>query len=122
MADSPHIERISWGVTEVGGLGRHKDVKLWPGGGREWDWRETGTRHDPGVQPADVDELLGHGVEVVVIGIGMQRALGVCPETLDELGDRGVEVHVDQTEAAANRYNRLAEAGRPVGALIHSTC
>ena len=31
----------------VAGLGDGKDFKLWPGGGRAWDWRETGTHHRP---------------------------------------------------------------------------
>merc|ERR1719378_1098206 len=35
-----------------------KDVKVWPGGARGWNWKETGTRHQPGTQVADVDELL----------------------------------------------------------------
>ena len=29
-------------------------AKLYPGGARAWDWRETGTRHRPGIQPADI--------------------------------------------------------------------
>jgi len=33
---------------EVEGIGAGKDFKLYPGGGREWDWNETG----PGAHPA----------------------------------------------------------------------
>jgi hypothetical protein len=108
-------------MTDVEGLGVMKDVKLWPGGGRDWDWRETGTEHVPGIQPADVQELLDHGAEVVVLSRGMQLRLRTCPETLDLLGRVGVEVHVQESKAAADLYNRLA-ASRPVGCLIHSTC
>jgi hypothetical protein len=54
---SPKIVSISWGRMEVGGLEPGKDFKLFPGGGREWDWSETGTRHRPGIQPEDVDLL-----------------------------------------------------------------
>ncbi len=118
---SPPITSISWGRTEVKGLGSFKDVKLWPGGGRAWDWRETGTGHQPGIQPSDVEELLEHGAEVVVLSRGMTGALAVCRETLDVLEQRGVETHVDRTKAAAALYNRLA-SGRPVGGLFHSTC
>jgi len=45
----------------VEGLGSGKDFKLYPGGGREWDWRETNTEHVPGIQHADVQELLENG-------------------------------------------------------------
>ena len=55
---SPRIVRISWGHMEVEGLTPGKDFKLYPGGGRAWDWNETNTRHTPGIQPADVQELI----------------------------------------------------------------
>lgn len=118
---SPLITSISWGRTEVEGFGRFKDVKLWPGGGRAWDWAETNTSHRPGIQPGDVAELLVHGCEVIVLSRGMVGALGVCPETLELLRERGIEVHMERTETAVALYNRLA-GSRPVGGLFHSTC
>ena len=107
---------------EVEGLGEAKDVKLWPGGGRPWDWNETGTQHDPGIQPADVEELLEHGSQVVVLSRGQELQLKTSPATLDLLKKRGVTVHVEETKAAVNLYNELAERGVPVGGLFHSTC
>jgi hypothetical protein len=121
MTRSPLIRRISWGRMEVDGLGRSKDFKLYPGGGRPWDWRETGTEHVPGIQPADVAELLEHGAEVIVLSRGMQLVLQTCPQTLELLRSRGIAVHVLETKAAAALYNQLAE-DRPVGGLFHSTC
>jgi len=106
---------------EVDGLGHGKDFKLYPGGGRPWDWSETGTRHVPGIQPSDVQELLDHGARVVVLSRGMQLRLGTCPATLSLLGDRGITVHVAETSEAARLYNELAET-EPVGGLFHSTC
>ncbi len=106
---------------EVEGLGRGKDFKLYPGGGRAWDWGETGTRHVPGIQPADVEELLERGARVVVLSRGMEQALQVCPETLELLRGRGIAVHVEETRAAVELYNRLAR-DQPVGGLFHSTC
>ncbi len=110
-----------WGRLEVEGLGEGKDLKLYPGGGREWDWTETGTRHVPGIQPADVAELLEHGAAVVVLSLGMDRRLQVDPATLRYLDERSVAVHVLETREAVKVYNELA--GRePVGGLFHSTC
>jgi hypothetical protein len=43
---------------EVEGLESGKDFMLYPGGGRPWDWSEHGTRHQPGIQPADVQSLV----------------------------------------------------------------
>lgn len=104
-----------------GGLGPFKDAKLFPGGAREWDWRETGTEHDPGIQPADLEELLEHGAQIVVLSRGMWQRLRVRPETLALLEQRGVAHDVLQTEQAVRRYNELVRTD-PVGALIHSTC
>jgi hypothetical protein len=105
----------------VEGLGEGKDFKLYPGGGRPWDWNETGTRHTPGIQPVDVQELLDHDSQVIVLSRGMQLVLETCPETLGFLKAQGIEVHVEETTAAVQRYNALAE-NTPVGGLFHSTC
>ncbi|HYN40031.1 MAG TPA: Mth938-like domain-containing protein [Rhodospirillales bacterium] len=118
---SPRIADCSWGHLSIERYGSLMDAKLYPGGARAWDWRETGTRHDPGIQPADVAELVDHGANVVVLSTGVFRCLGVCPETLLLLKDKGVSFHVLPTPEAVAEYNRLAET-RAVGALIHSTC
>jgi hypothetical protein len=118
---SPRITHLSWGRIEVAGGPSFKDAKLWPGGVRKWDWKETGTRHRPGVQPADVEELLAHGAEVVVLSQGILEALQVCPETLALLKTKGVPAHVLQTEEAVRLYNELAATQRAAG-LFHSTC
>jgi hypothetical protein len=121
-AASPRITHVSWGRMDVAGLGQGKDFKLWPGGGRDWDWNETGTRHTPGIQAADVRELIEHGSTVVVLSRGMELRLQTTEEALRALKDAGIQVHVEETTAAVELYNRLAEEGEAVGGLFHSTC
>ncbi|MGQ0466082.1 MAG: Mth938-like domain-containing protein [Sporichthyaceae bacterium] len=118
---SPRILAIEWGRIEVEGLGELKDAKLLPGGGRTWDWNETGTRHRPGAQVADVEELLAAGATTVVLSRGMDLVLQVPAETVADLERRGVTVHVAETREAVRLYNELA-ATTPVGGLFHSTC
>ena len=118
---SPLITHISWGRIEVEGIGTGRDFKLYPGGGRAWDWTETGTHHKPGIQPADVQELLDHGSKVVVLSRGKLLALRTCPETLQMLRQEGVAYHVKETGAAVKLYNQLAQT-EAVGGLFHSTC
>jgi hypothetical protein len=117
---SPRITNLAWGRLEVEG-GTFKDAKLFPGGARAWDWNETGTRHEPGIQPGDVEELLERGTTAVVLSKGFHGRLGVTPEALRMLEDRGVAAHVRQTDEAIELYNELRETQK-VGALIHSTC
>jgi hypothetical protein len=91
---SPRIKHVSWGQLDVEGQAEpYKDAKLFPGGSRDWNWRETGTGHDPGIQIADVQELLEHEIST----------------------------HVLPTKEAVALYNKLAET-EPVGGLFHTTC
>ncbi|MEU8005693.1 Mth938-like domain-containing protein [Catellatospora sp. NPDC049111] len=119
---SPKVLSLAWGEIEIEGMGEVKDAVLYPGGGGEWDWRVTGTRHSPGIQPADVEPLLAAGATTVVLSQGQQLMLEVMPETEDYLAERGVDVHIAETREAVRVYNLLADAGVRVGALLHSTC
>ena len=119
---SPRVQDDGWGFVEVEGLGRLRDAKLWPGGGRAWDWNETGTHHQPGIQPADVAELLDHGPGIVILSRGRQLRLETAPETVELLGSEPLEVIRGETGGAIAEYNRLVSEGRPVAALLHTTC
>jgi hypothetical protein len=121
LARSPRILSVSWGRLEVENLGEVKDLKAWPGGARPWDWTETGTQHFPGVQPADLEELLTHGATTVVLSQGMQERLRVPLETLDFLRTRSIDFHVAETRTAVRVYNDLLDSAA-VGGLFHSTC
>ena len=121
MEPSPRIVEDAWARIVVEDA-TYKDAKLFPGGSRAWDWNETGTGHRTGVQPADVEELVERGADVVVLSRGRLRRLPIRDETLAWLEKRGVETHVLPTDEAIARYNELAAAGRAVGGLFHSTC
>ena len=75
----------------------------------------------PGIQPADVRELLDHGSKVIVLTRGTQLALQTCPETLQLLRGRDVPCHIEETRTAVELYNKLAST-EAVGGLFHSTC
>ena len=119
---SPRITKLSWGRIDVEGVHHSfKDAKRFPGGALEWDWNETGTRHVPGIQPADVAELLEHGAKTVVLSKGIYERLAVCSKTLEMLKKKNIEVHVCQTEKAVQLYNELSKT-ELVGGLFHTTC
>ncbi|THV26046.1 hypothetical protein E9998_20165 [Glycomyces paridis] len=106
---------------EVAGLGSGRDFMLHPGGGREWDWTESGTHHRPGILPADVRYLLDRGARTVVLSQGMDLQLGVADETFALLEELAVPFRVAETREAVRIYNALI-AEEPVGGLFHSTC
>lgn len=119
---SPLITHISWGNMTIENVGTGKDFKLWPGGGRPWDWNETGTRHVPGIQPADIEELLEYGAKHIVLSRGMLLALQTSPETFEYLRNRKVEFQTAETRKAVTIYNQMAGHNVAVGGLFHSTC
>src|SRR4051812_14066129 len=97
---SPLVVNDGWGFVEVEEVGRLRDAKLWPGGGRGWDWNETGTHHRPGIQPADLAELLDHSPDVVVLSRGRELRLETSPEAVALLEGRGVEAVLVETGSA----------------------
>ena len=111
---SPQINHVSWGRLEVEGEAEPcKDAKLFPGGSREWNWRESGTSHNSGIQIADVQELLEHRSKVVVLSRGMAECLHVPTETLEFLEQRQIPVHVLSTQHAVGALQQAgADAAR----------
>jgi hypothetical protein len=120
-ASSPMILHVSWGRMEVEGHGAFRDAKVFPGGAREWDWKETSTSHIPGIQPADVEELVEKGATRILLGTGMWGRLRVCPETIALLREKGIEVSVMKTPEAIAFYNEMRDYERVAG-LFHTTC
>ena len=98
-----------------------KDVKLFPGGCRKWNWRDTGTEHSPGIQYSDVQELLDNGANTVILSRGVLGRLKVSKELIDKLVSDGIIVHILKTNKAVKLYNELLKTEK-VGALIHTTC
>lgn len=118
---SPKITKLSWGKIEIDGYKVFKDVKLFPGGCREWHWQETGTEHTPGIQYSDVQELLDNGSEIIILSKGVLGRLKVQKVVVEKLESEGIVVHILKTKEAIKLYNELFETEK-VGALIHTTC
>ncbi len=119
------ITDLSWGSMEVSIAGEKKifnDCKIWPGGARAWNWKETGTEHSPGIQPADIEEILSHDVDVLVMTRGSLGRLGVCAETEEALREQGISYHIEKTKKAVQLFNELSRQGKRVGGVFHSTC
>ena len=119
------ITGLSWGNMEVsidGEKQNFKDCKVWPGGAREWRWEETGTHHHPGIQPADIEEILEHNVDVVVLARGQLGRLEVSEKTIATLRERGVAYHIEKTKEAVVLFNKMTQKGKRVAGVFHSTC
>ncbi len=67
----------------------------------------------------EVQPLLSPEVEILIVGIGWQRAVSVDPAVQDI---PGIQVYLLPTGAAFDLYNRYRSAGRAVVLVAHSTC
>jgi hypothetical protein len=117
---SPPVTSFSWGRIEADGK-LFRDARLFPGGAEAWDWEKTGTHHKPGIQLADVEDLLALGPKTVILSRGMDLVLEVPAATVAVIRARGPQVLVLQSKEAVEEYNRRCLL-EPVVALIHSTC
>ena len=95
-------------------------------GAKTWDWRETNTRHQPGIQPADLSELFEKDCQIIILSRGIQNMLYTKDETRQELERRGMrqgqEYFILQSEEAVQLYNEYVAQRKRVCAVIHSTC
>ncbi|HEU0037236.1 MAG TPA: MTH938/NDUFAF3 family protein [Kofleriaceae bacterium] len=115
------IASFQWGQIVDAEQRIFKDARLFPGGVEEWDWRKTGTRHNPGIQIADLEDLLATKPDVVILSRGVDLVLQVPQATIDFARAHATTVLVLQSEQAVTEYNRRIAHERVV-ALIHSTC
>ena len=116
---SPHITALAWGRIEIEGVGAFRDAKVFPGGAREWDWNETGTAHEPGIQPADIAELLDHGATTIVLSQGMLKRLHVCPQALRLLAERRAAVTCTADRGGGRTVQPTARSPANCGIISH---
>lgn len=129
LAKSPKILNIKWGEIKIENHSNDikynslifKDAKCFPGGCKNWDWNETGTRHFPGVQITDIEELLKES-KVIVLSLGMDKILKIKQETINYLDNLGIEYYIFPTLEAVEKYNSFVDKNIQVGGLFHSTC
>lgn len=70
-----------------------------------------------------VTGVFDQGLEVLVLGLGANRAIAYPPGLLEEIQKRGIPVvEAHDTVAACRRFNELVRQGRKVGLLAHGTC
>ncbi len=126
MADqNTPIIHLSWGKMQIsidGKLYNFKDCKVWPEGASNWDWNETGTTHETGIQPGDIKEILAHDIEVMVLARGFDLKMKVSSAAEELLKTMGIKYHVHDTEKAVALFNSLIQQNKRTGGIFHSTC
>jgi hypothetical protein len=122
---NPKVSHLEWGKIVIGDGSdscSYKDCKVFFGGARKWDWNETHTRHDPGIQVGDVQDLIAQGAETFVLSQGMQGVLQITDDVKRYLDEHNLPYEVALTKEAVEIFNTLLSLGKKPAALFHSTC
>lgn len=95
---SNKITSISWGKVVLETGEEFKDVMLAPSLAKEWDWAVSGTNHLKGIQISDIDFLLKHGIDGIVLSRGMHLKLNISAETLSYVTNKLTLIIVDESK------------------------
>lgn len=124
----PEIIELKWGqiVVAMDNTNKiYKDCRIWNNGSSSWDWSKTGTRHKPGIQFADLADLLCQypDTEIIIFSSGMDKQLDIHPDTMKLVTEKypKVTIYRDDTKAAVKLYGELRKK-HTIIALLHSTC
>jgi len=114
----PEIEDYRFGKVRVSGKEYRKDVIILPDGKvRSW-WRKEGHR----LCLEDLEDVIQHSPEVIVIGTGAYGIMRVPEEVIKELSKRGIRIVVKKTRDACDHFNELIKTEKRVAAALHLTC
>lgn len=118
-----NIEAVFWGKVIVNGREYHQVLLV---GDEVWE-RESarledlfGTTHQIGDWEREL--LLSKNPEVVLIANGWSGVLEVDADLKESAARRGIELKMVLTPKVIEEYCRLAEQGKRINSLIHTTC
>lgn len=117
---------VTWGSVVFespgGSSKKFKDLIISPSIIKEWNFNDTGMKHDPRIRIIDIEDYI-RDVDTVILSQGMSNQLKVADETIKYLKDTGKEFFVLNSKEAVQKYNALCGLkGRKCIAFIHSMC
>lgn len=119
------IEKFEWGRFTVSGKlhtdtgqGVGKDIRII--GTEVTEWAE---RHGHNLKPEMVTGVHNLGIEILIIGNGVNQALACSDTVRRSVAEKGIpRLIVLATPEACRMYNRLHRQGHKVALLAHGTC
>ena len=121
------IDRFTWGRFVVRGkehsedgrvVGAGKDIRIV--GDKVTAWKE---REGHKLTPDMITGIYDEDVEMLVIGLGVEKALKCPKPVLKAIRKHGIKrVVLAATPKACKKYNKLVNGGKRVAFLAHGTC
>jgi len=111
----------NWGELRFDNGQVTSDAKIYHDHVEDWDWKKTNTHHHPGVTHKDIKDLISGGCTHIIIGKGFRNKLEISGEALYCIMTENRTLFASlPTPEAVLEYNRYAQEGKKVGALIHT--
>ncbi len=111
------IDSYSFGRIRINGEEYTSDVIIYPGRIQSNWWRKEGHK----LQIEDMEEVLKHPPELLIVGTGAYGAMSVPEETRKHIESKGIQLVVEKTDEACKTYNDLRDKEKAV-ATFHLTC
>jgi len=110
------IDSVKFGEIAIDGKDYYSDVAVW------WDGKIklVAKSHHFGMNQLEM--LAKKGLEVIVVGTGMQGVVKVLPEVRQVCSDDNIKLYVDPTKKAVDMFNGLMLQGKKVAGFFHVTC
>ena len=106
------------GKTELGKVGKGKDIRLI--GTKVSKWKE---REGHKLETNMITGVFGLKIEVLIIGTGVDGMIECPKKVRNYIKDNGIDtLIIEETPAACRIYNRLYHEGKKVALLAHGTC
>ncbi len=111
------IDSYEFGEIIIDGKRYTSDVIIYPDRVKDEWWRKEG--HQLSVD--DLEDVLDHKPEVIVLGTGNPGMVRILPETEKLIKSKGIMLIAQPTKEACQTYNRICSSRKAV-ALLHLTC
>lgn len=98
------IDSIKWGEVVIDGV-KYKDAVISDKSVYDWDWRNDGTRHNPGITVKAVEQIINN--DVIILTMVFDRKLRITNETLCKIN--GKIVHIIPTDQFYEVYKSISE-------------
>jgi len=117
-----HFNSIEWGTVTVDGKEYDYDVVVTPKGKLKPRTSERDKFGSHSFSKDELEKLHKDGAEIIVIGTGTSDLASLSTEAEGFAKQKELRLIELSSYEAIKTYNKLADEGKSVGAIIHITC
>jgi len=116
------FDSIEWGTVKVDGKEYDYDVVVTPKGKLKPRTNESDKFGSHSFNKEELESLYKAGAKIIVVGTGTSDLASLLAESEGFANQKGIKLVKLSSYEAIKKYNKLADEGKSVGAIIHITC